>query len=75
MASAEGLPPGLDFRVDDGAELCTLEEARCDLVIASDAMVIIGNFGGIELWKASETQQRFGQYVRPALHHTRGKSA
>jgi alkanesulfonate monooxygenase SsuD/methylene tetrahydromethanopterin reductase-like flavin-dependent oxidoreductase (luciferase family) len=30
-------------------------------------MVIISNFGGIEPWKAMKTQQRFAQYVMPAL--------
>jgi hypothetical protein len=30
-------------------------------------MVIISNFGGIEPWKAIKTQQRFAQYVMPAL--------
>jgi hypothetical protein len=75
MAPAQGLPPEPGFLVDDGAELRPLEEVRCDLVIASDAMVIISHFGGIEPWKAVKTQQRFGPYVRPASRGTGGKRA
>ena len=30
-------------------------------------MVIIGNFGGIEHWKAIKTQHLFAHYVMPAL--------
>ena len=75
MATAQRRPPVPGFRVDDCAELRTLEEAHCDLVIAHDATAIISNFGGIEPWKASKTQQLFAQYVMPALRGIGGKSA